>query len=89
MPLPTALEAWSPPPPATGVPAGRPVAAAASSVTHPVISLDSYTRGRMPASSFSRSTISVDHFRVTTSNSAVPEASDTSLANSPVSLKRM
>ena len=28
MPLPTALAAWSPPPPTTGVPAARPVSAA-------------------------------------------------------------
>ena len=29
MPLPTALAAWSPPPPTTGVPAARPVSSAA------------------------------------------------------------
>ena len=41
MPLPTALEAWSPPPPTTGVPAARPVSAAASALTTPVTSFDS------------------------------------------------
>ena len=37
-PTPTAFAAWSPPPATTGVPARRPVAAAASSVTAPVTS---------------------------------------------------
>ena len=41
MPLPTALAAWSPPPPTTGVPAARPVNAATSAVMVPVTSLDS------------------------------------------------
>ena len=41
MPLPTALAAWSPPPPTTGVPAVRPVAAAPSVETLPVTSGDS------------------------------------------------
>ena len=41
MPLPTALAAWSPPPPATGVPSASPVSAAARGVMVPVTSLDS------------------------------------------------
>jgi len=41
IPLPTALEAWSPPPPTTGVPALSPVRAAVSGVIWPVISGDS------------------------------------------------
>ena len=41
MPLPTALDAWSPPPPTTGVPAFSPVSAATSAVIVPVTSLDS------------------------------------------------
>ena len=46
MPAPTAAQALSPPPAATGVPSGRPVSAAASAVTRPVISLPSKISGR-------------------------------------------
>ena len=50
-PNPTALAAWSPAPPTTGVPARRPVAAAASAVTAPTISGPSTVRGSIDMSS--------------------------------------
>ncbi len=88
MPLPTALAAWSPAPPTTGVPSFKPVAFAAAADTVPVTSVDSFTSGRIDASSLSRSIIGFDQRRVTTSNRPVPEASVTSVAYSPVSMNR-
>ena len=84
MPLPTALEAWSPPPPTTGVPGARPVSPATLAAMQPLTSHDSWHAGRMERSRPKPSIISKDQRRFTTSNIAVPEASETSEANSPV-----
>ena len=79
----------SPPPPVTGTPAGRPVCAAAAWVTVPRISVDSRHR---PNRSLDRPSFASSpswNFLFFTSNRPVPEASDTSVANSPVSLYPM
>jgi hypothetical protein len=86
IPLPMPLAAWSPAPPTTGVPSFRPVALAAALLTAPVISTDSFRSGRSVISRFSLSTISRDQRRRTTSSKPVPEASETSVQYSPVSL---
>jgi len=80
IPLPIALAAWSPPPPATGVPSASPVAAAALAFTFPVIAVDSNTSGSTERSMPTLSANSVDQRRLTTSKRPVPEASETSLA---------
>ena len=85
-PVPTAAAALSPAPPTTGVPAARPVRAAASGVMAPVISGDSYTLASKAGSMSSFSSTSWLQQRWGTSNSCMPEASETSVANSPVSM---
>ncbi len=84
MPVPTPLAAWSPPPPTTGSPTGRPVASATSAVTRPVISGDSTQGGIHSRGMFSSASTSSLQRRSPTSSSTVPEASDTSVAYSPV-----
>ena len=74
----------SPPPPNTGVPAGRPQAAHRSSASVPVCSIDSTTSGSSDGSTSILPSSSVDHVRCSTSNSPVPEASETSVAKTPV-----
>ena len=87
MPLPTALAAWSPPPPTTGVPAARPVASAACAEIMPRdIARFVAFRQERTVEPESVHHLRSDQRRFTTSNTAVPEASDTSEANSPVSL---
>ena len=54
----------------------------------PVMARDSATAGRMPRSTCTRPASSKDQRRSTTLNRPVPEASETSLAYSPVSSKR-
>jgi hypothetical protein len=87
MPLPTAPAAWSPPPPTTGVPSfSRSLRSALE--MRPETSNDSYTRGSISSSICSASSTLVLQRRSGTFSSEVPEASETSVANSPVSLKR-
>ena len=59
-------------------------AAAASAVTVPVTSTDSYIRPSSAGSMSSLFSISSDHCRRGTSSRFMPEASDTSVANWPV-----
>ena len=86
VPVPTAAAALSPAPPTTGVPAGTPQSSAALALTFPVISGDSYTFARSEGSMPSLESTSSDHLRFGTSKSCIPEASLTSVANSPVSM---
>ena len=87
-PTPTAFAAWSPPPATTGVPARRPVAAAASAVTAPVITGPSKVGG-IHAGSISRAPrTSGDQSRAARSNRIVPAPSALSMAYSPVSPSR-
>ena len=85
-PVPTAAAALSPAPPATGVPSFRPVNAAASFVTVPVTSGDSYIFASRLSSMSSFSRTSLLQQRFATSRSCMPEASETSVAYSPVSM---
>ena len=87
-PTPTALAAWSPPPATTGVPARRPVAAAAAAVTAPVTSGPSWVGGIQARSIPSAASTSADQSRAARSNSIVPEPSALSMACSPVSRSR-
>jgi hypothetical protein len=87
-PIATAAAAWSPPPATIGVPARRPVAAAASSETTPVTSGPSYVRGSHEGSISSAATISSDQSRLARSNSNVPAPSARSVAWSPLSRSR-
>ena len=57
-PAPIAAQALSPPPATTGVPAGRPVAAAAPAVTRPVTSGLSNTSGNRLSGTSSAASIS-------------------------------
>ena len=70
----------SPPPPKTGVPAGRPQASHSSSATLPVCSIDSTTSGSSDSSTPILPSSSLDHVRCSTSNRPVPDASETSVA---------
>ena len=85
-PVPTAAAALSPAPPTTMVPAARPVRFAASSEMTPVTSGDSYTFGKSALSISSFSSTSSLQQRFGTSKSCMPEASETSVAKSPVSM---
>ena len=79
MPVPTAAAALSPPPPTTGVPATRPVAAAASALISALATGDSVTSGSQPRGMSKAASISSDQRRWPTSNNDVPDASETSL----------
>ncbi len=87
-PVPTAAAALSPAPPTTTVEAESPVFSAISGSIVPVTSGDSYTFASRLLSMPSLSSTSSDHWRAGTSRSCIPEASDTSVANSPVSIYR-
>ena len=87
-PTPTAFAAWSPPPATTGVPARRPVAAAASAVSVPVTSGPSNVGGIQAGSMRSASSTSPDQSRAARSKSIVPEPSALSMACPPVSRSR-
>ena len=73
-PTPTALADWSPPPATTGVPARRPVAAAASAVIAPVTSGPSKVGGSQAAGISSAASTSADQSRAARSNRMVPGA---------------
>ena len=67
----------------------RPSFFAAVGVSRPVTSCDSTTGGNNEPSSCSLVNNFLDHFRLTTSKNNVPEASDTSVTNSPVKRRRI
>ena len=83
-PIPSAPQALSAPPAATGVPAGRPVASAASAVTSPMTSDDSWTGGSQSRGMRRASSIGSDQERRLTSKRSVPEASEVSVERLPV-----
>ena len=85
-PVPTAAAALSPAPPTTGVPGCNPVSFAASPVIAPVTSQDSYSLPSIDWSISSLFKISSDHVRAGISIRFIPDASLTSVANSPVSI---
>ena len=87
-PTPTAAAALSPPPAATGSPRGSPSSSATSSRSVPVTDGPSKTFGSHSRGISSASRISSDQSRARTSSSSVPEASEASVACSPVSMKR-
>ena len=87
-PVPTAFAAWSPPPATTGVPARRPVAAAAASLTTPVTSGPSNVGGIHAGSMPSASSMTGDQSRAARSNSWVPAPSALSIAYPPVRASR-
>ena len=89
MPQPTPLAAWSLPPATTGMPAGRPVCAAAPAVRVPVTSGPSKEAGSSAGSMSSRDSSPRCQHRLATSKSRVPEASAMSVAYSPVRTQRM
>ena len=79
MPLPTPPAAWSPPPPTTGVPAGRPVSCRRRADDLALATGDSYTGGtRLGVEAQRREHLLRPACGWCTSNSVVPEASDTS-----------
>jgi hypothetical protein len=85
IPMPTAPAPWSPAPATTGVPAASPVSPArrladARADLRRLVDLGQPALGIPAASATSR-----DQRRCVTSSSSVPEASCTSMANSPVS----
>jgi hypothetical protein len=67
-PIPIAPAAWSPAPATTGVPAAKPVAAAASAETFPQMSGDSNNVGSKDESSSTACKTSFDHWRRETSS---------------------
>ena len=79
-PTPTALAAWSPPPATTGVPARRPVAAAAWSLTAPVTCGPSNVGGSQSRGIANADRTSPDQSRAAKSNRIVPEPSALSMA---------
>ena len=83
-PRPSAAAGASAPPIATAIPAGRPSDRAASSRSSPAFVSDSASGGRSPASMPSFSQMSTAQVRVLRSSKSVAEASETSLATSPV-----
>ena len=85
MPAPSAPIGPSPPPITTGVPASRPVAAAASAVTCPTTAVDGTMSGNSERGTSAASISSVDHSAAAWSYALVLEASDGSVASTPVS----
>ena len=83
-PVPIAAAALSPAPPTTTVSVESPSCAATSLVSLPVTSQDSYILPRSDLSMLSLSSTSSDQHLFATSMSCIPEASETSVANSPV-----
>ena len=83
-PVPMAAAMLSPAPPATTVPARRPVSSAASGVMAPAASQLSTSGGRSDRLSPSLSMISFDQRRAGTSSRLVPLASLISCASTPV-----
>ncbi len=88
-PTPTAPQALSAPPPTIGVPAVRPVAAAARAETVPSTSVEPPTSGSSDGASSIASSISRLQRRFATSSSSVPDASEYSVASVPESCSRM
>lgn len=82
-PMPTALAALSPPPPATTTPRGRPHAAAMSSRTVPLTALPSTSSGMCERVSPVSASSSSDQRRAATSSHSVPAASDISPTKVP------
>src|SRR6266702_632047 len=80
-PLPTAPQALSAPPPATGVPATRSVRAATSSVMVPHTASAATTGGSKEGSRSIALSTSRDHTPCFTSKRQVPAASEISIAN--------
>ena len=85
-PVPTAAAALSPAPPATIHFSERPVLFATSASNVPVASQDSYTFPKRSLSIFNAFSTSSDQQRPGTSKSCIPLASETSVANTPVSM---
>ena len=84
-PVPTAAAALSPAPPTTTVSVVSPSCLATSGRSVPVTSQDSYILPRRLLSILSLSRTSWDQSLFATSMSCIPDASETSVANSPVS----
>ena len=87
-PTPIAAAALSPPPAATGSPRGSPSASAAASRSLPAGSVPSRTAGSQARGISSASSSSSDQSRARTSSSSVPDASEASVARSPVRRRR-
>ena len=87
-PMPTALDALSPAPPATTMPAFRPSCAATLAVSWPPGALPSTARGMWASVIFVSANNAGDQARLATSSQAVPLASDKSVMCSPVSISR-
>ena len=83
-PVPRAAAALSPAPPATTTDCSSPNISAISFLRVPVTSQDSYTFGSISISISSKSHISLLQHLFETFNSCIPEASETSVAYSPV-----
>ncbi|MNX44017.1 hypothetical protein D3C86_744950 [compost metagenome] len=87
-PMPTALAALSPAPPAIFTPSRSPQRAASSGLSSAETSLPSTSRGMWSRVSPVAASSSSDQSRAPTSSHSVPAASDISLTASPLSMKR-
>ena len=87
LPVPMAPIMLSPPPIATGIPAGNPISCAACADSVPIGPLSNRTSGRHSRRSLSGSiarSIFSDQSRVRMSRNPVPDASPASMQRSPV-----
>ncbi len=86
-PTPTPAQTPSPPPATTGIPAGSPSALAAADVSVPTTSVDALSGGSFSPSMPVMRTIFSDQRRLFRSSTFVPDASEYSVAMTPVRRK--